>query len=51
MGRAAALTFAREGASVVGCDVSAEPAQETVTGRRQEMSLDFATIRVQEVAS
>ena len=24
MGRAAALTFAREGASVVGCDVSVE---------------------------
>jgi NAD(P)-dependent dehydrogenase (short-subunit alcohol dehydrogenase family) len=30
MGRATALTFAREGASVVGCDVIAEPAQETV---------------------
>lgn len=30
MGRAAALTFAREGASVVGCDVSVEPAEETV---------------------
>jgi NAD(P)-dependent dehydrogenase (short-subunit alcohol dehydrogenase family) len=26
MGRATALTFAREGASVVGCDVTAEPA-------------------------
>jgi NAD(P)-dependent dehydrogenase (short-subunit alcohol dehydrogenase family) len=26
MGRATALTFAREGASVVGCDVAAEPA-------------------------
>jgi NAD(P)-dependent dehydrogenase (short-subunit alcohol dehydrogenase family) len=30
MGRATALTFAREGASVVGCDVAVEPAQETV---------------------
>ena len=31
MGRAAALTFAREGASVVGCDVAVDPAEETVT--------------------
>jgi len=30
MGRAAALAFAREGASVVGCDVTVEPAAETV---------------------
>src|SRR5580693_8704261 len=30
MGRATSLTFAREGASVVGCDVIAEPAEETV---------------------
>jgi NAD(P)-dependent dehydrogenase (short-subunit alcohol dehydrogenase family) len=30
MGRAAALTFAREGASVVGCDVTVEPATATV---------------------
>jgi len=30
MGRATALTFAREGASVVGCDVAVEPADETV---------------------
>src|SRR5882757_5290397 len=30
MGRATALTFAREGASVVGCDVSVEPAESTV---------------------
>ena len=30
MGRATAVTFAREGASVVGCDVALEPAQETV---------------------
>jgi NAD(P)-dependent dehydrogenase (short-subunit alcohol dehydrogenase family) len=30
MGRATALAFAREGASVVGCDVAVEPAQETV---------------------
>jgi NAD(P)-dependent dehydrogenase (short-subunit alcohol dehydrogenase family) len=29
MGRATALTFAREGALVVGCDVAVEPAQET----------------------
>src|ERR1700683_1192544 len=29
MGRATALTFAREGASVVGCDVAVEPAEET----------------------
>jgi NAD(P)-dependent dehydrogenase (short-subunit alcohol dehydrogenase family) len=30
MGRAAALTFAREGASVVGCDVTVGPAAATV---------------------
>src|SRR6266446_3565622 len=30
MGRATALTFAREGALVVGCDVAVEPAAETV---------------------
>ena len=30
MGRAAALLFAREGASVVGCDVVTGPAEETV---------------------
>jgi NAD(P)-dependent dehydrogenase (short-subunit alcohol dehydrogenase family) len=30
MGRATALAFAREGALVVGCDVVAEPAEETV---------------------
>jgi NAD(P)-dependent dehydrogenase (short-subunit alcohol dehydrogenase family) len=30
MGRATALTFAREGASVVGCDVTVEPAVTTV---------------------
>ena len=30
MGRATAMTFAREGALVVGCDVAAEAAQETV---------------------
>ena len=30
MGRATALTFAREGASVVGCDLAVEPAEETV---------------------
>jgi NAD(P)-dependent dehydrogenase (short-subunit alcohol dehydrogenase family) len=30
MGRATALTFAREGASVVGCDLAVEPAKETV---------------------
>jgi NAD(P)-dependent dehydrogenase (short-subunit alcohol dehydrogenase family) len=30
MGRAAATTFAREGALVVGCDVAVEPAEETV---------------------
>jgi NAD(P)-dependent dehydrogenase (short-subunit alcohol dehydrogenase family) len=30
MGRATAVTFAGEGASVVGCDVIAEPAEETV---------------------
>jgi NAD(P)-dependent dehydrogenase (short-subunit alcohol dehydrogenase family) len=30
MGRATALAFAREGASVVGCDVSVEPAEATV---------------------
>src|ERR1700752_514980 len=30
MGRAAALTFAREGALLVGCDVAVEPAEETL---------------------
>jgi len=30
MGRATALAFASEGASVVGCDVAVEPAEETV---------------------
>jgi NAD(P)-dependent dehydrogenase (short-subunit alcohol dehydrogenase family) len=30
MGRASAITFAREGASVVGCDVAVEPAAATV---------------------
>ena len=30
MGRATALMFAREGASVIGCDVTVEPAQATV---------------------
>jgi NAD(P)-dependent dehydrogenase (short-subunit alcohol dehydrogenase family) len=30
MGRATAMAFAREGASVVGCDVTVEPAQTTV---------------------
>ena len=30
MGRATVLTFAREGASVVGCDVAVEPAEATV---------------------
>lgn len=30
LGRATALTFAREGALVVGCDVAIEPAEETV---------------------
>ncbi len=30
MGRATALTFAREGALLVGCDVAVEPAEETV---------------------
>src|ERR1700741_4783205 len=30
IGRATALAFAREGASVVGCDVTVEPAESTV---------------------
>jgi NAD(P)-dependent dehydrogenase (short-subunit alcohol dehydrogenase family) len=34
MGRATALTFAREGALVVGCDVAVEPAQETLEAVR-----------------
>jgi NAD(P)-dependent dehydrogenase (short-subunit alcohol dehydrogenase family) len=34
MGRAAALAFAREGASVVGCDVAAGPAEETTDAVR-----------------
>jgi NAD(P)-dependent dehydrogenase (short-subunit alcohol dehydrogenase family) len=35
MGRATALTFAREGAMVVGCDVAVEPAEATVETVRQ----------------
>lgn len=34
MGRAAALTFAREGALVVGCDVAVEAAEETLEAVR-----------------
>src|SRR5437762_12906152 len=34
MGRATALTFAREGASVVGCDASVEAAEATVDAVR-----------------
>src|SRR5271170_533515 len=30
MGRASAVAFAREGAQLVGCDVTVEPAKETV---------------------
>jgi NAD(P)-dependent dehydrogenase (short-subunit alcohol dehydrogenase family) len=36
MGRATALAFAREGASVIGCDVAVEPAEETVALVRAE---------------
>jgi NAD(P)-dependent dehydrogenase (short-subunit alcohol dehydrogenase family) len=34
MGRAAALTFAREGALLVGCDLAVEPAEETLAAVR-----------------
>jgi NAD(P)-dependent dehydrogenase (short-subunit alcohol dehydrogenase family) len=34
MGRATAVTFAREGALLVGCDVVADPAQETLAAVR-----------------
>jgi NAD(P)-dependent dehydrogenase (short-subunit alcohol dehydrogenase family) len=34
MGRATAVAFAREGASVVGCDVAVEPAESTVEAVR-----------------
>jgi NAD(P)-dependent dehydrogenase (short-subunit alcohol dehydrogenase family) len=34
MGHAAALTFAREGALLVGCDVAVEPAEETLEAVR-----------------
>jgi NAD(P)-dependent dehydrogenase (short-subunit alcohol dehydrogenase family) len=34
MGRATALTFAREGALLVGCDLAVEPAEETLEGVR-----------------
>jgi NAD(P)-dependent dehydrogenase (short-subunit alcohol dehydrogenase family) len=34
MGRASALAFAREGAAVVGCDATAEPAEATVQAVR-----------------
>ncbi|HWZ92651.1 MAG TPA: SDR family oxidoreductase [Polyangiaceae bacterium] len=36
MGRAAALAFAREGASIVGCDLNVESAAETVQAVRRE---------------
>ncbi|HTA88488.1 MAG TPA: SDR family NAD(P)-dependent oxidoreductase, partial [Polyangiaceae bacterium] len=36
MGRAAALAFAREGASVVGCDLNVESAEATVQAVRGE---------------
>ena len=36
IGRASAVAFAREGASVVGCDASVEPAKATVTVVRGE---------------
>ena len=35
MGRAAAVTFAREGASVVGCDLNVEAAEATVATARE----------------
>ena len=35
MGRAAALTFAREGASVVGCDLNIDAAEATVAMARE----------------
>jgi len=41
MGRAAVLTFAREGALVVGCDVSVEPAEETVKMVHAAMTSDL----------
>src|SRR5205807_4028960 len=34
MGRATAVTFAREGALLVGCDVAVEPAEETLEAVR-----------------
>jgi NAD(P)-dependent dehydrogenase (short-subunit alcohol dehydrogenase family) len=34
IGRATALTFAREGASLVGCDIAVEPAEETLEAVR-----------------
>ncbi|MEV6539227.1 SDR family NAD(P)-dependent oxidoreductase [Streptomyces sp. NPDC051665] len=36
MGRATALAFAREGARVVGCDMTVEAAEETVASVRAE---------------
>src|ERR1700685_2245189 len=54
MGRATALTFAREGASVVGCDVIVEPAAETLesftdeegdAARRDDVDLVFYLTR------
>ena len=36
MGRAAALAFAREGASVVGCDLNVDSAEQTVQAVRRE---------------
>ena len=38
MGRAAALEFAAQGARVVGCDLNADSAEETVAMVRDDMA-------------
>ena len=43
MGRATALTFAREGASVVGCDVTVEPHtanKAAIIGMTRQLALE-----------
>jgi NAD(P)-dependent dehydrogenase (short-subunit alcohol dehydrogenase family) len=46
MGRSTAMTFAREGALLVGCDVSAEPAEKTVEAVRAAVVRWFHCNRV-----
>lgn len=52
MGRAAALTFAHEGARIVGCDLFSEPAEETVRLVREAGGVieNFAPVNLADAA-